>query len=148
MSNPFRTLEDYELFLYTLPERFQSIRQSTVTLVRRGASLARVAGEIHFDGAFRLVVVERIVADRTPAVIDAYGYEVWRGSEKLFWYDCQPHPDDPALQATHPHHKHVPPNIKHHRLPAPNLSFERPNLPTLIAEVESLLGQKGRSEPS
>ena len=71
-------MEDYERFLYSLPERFASIRQSTVTLVRRGASLARVSGEIHFESGFRLVVRERIVADRSPAVIDAYGYEVWR----------------------------------------------------------------------
>lgn len=144
MSNPLRTLEDYELFLYTLPESFKSVRHSTVTLVRRGASLARVSGEIHFDHGFRLVVIERIVADRTPAVIEAYGYEIWQGSEKLLWYDCQPHPDDPALQATHPHHKHVPPDIKRHRLPAPNMSFDRPNLPAVIGEVESLLGQKSR----
>lgn len=41
MSDPLRTLEDYELFLYTLPEQFKCIRHSTVTLVRRGASLAR-----------------------------------------------------------------------------------------------------------
>jgi hypothetical protein len=42
MSDPFRTPEDYELFLYTLPERFRSIRRSTLTFVRRGHSLARV----------------------------------------------------------------------------------------------------------
>lgn len=142
MSNPLRTLEDYELFLYTLLERFASIRQSTVTLVRRGASLARVSGEIHFDRGLRLVVVERIVADRLPVVIDTYGYEIWRGDEKLAWYDCQPHPDDPTLQATHPHHKHVPPDIKRHRLPAPQMSFNRPNLPEVIAEVEGLLREK------
>jgi hypothetical protein len=44
MSNPLRTLEDYELFLYTLPEQVASIRSSKITLVRRGASLARVSG--------------------------------------------------------------------------------------------------------
>jgi hypothetical protein len=139
MSNPLRTLEDYELFLYTLPERFASIRSSKVTLSRRGASLARVSGEIHFDGGLRAVVVERIIAGRLPAFIDAYGYEIWRGDEKLAWYDCQPHPDDPTLQATHPHHKHTPPDIKHHRLPAPQMSFTRPNLPEIVAEVEALL---------
>lgn len=144
MSNPLRKLEDYELFLYTLAERFDSIRQTTLTLVRRGTSLARVTGELQFDGGFRLVVVERLIADRSPVVIDAYGYEVWREQEKLFWYDCQPHPDEPALRVTHPHHKHTPPDIKHHRLPAPQLSFARPNLPELIAEVEALLGRARR----
>ena len=57
--------------------------------------------------------------------------------EKLFWYDCQPHPAEPALQATHPHHKHIPPDIKHHRIPAPGLSFTQPNLPFIIAEIEA-----------
>jgi len=47
-----------------------------------------------------------------------------------------PHPNDPTLQSTYPHHKHIPPNIKHHRIPAPNLSFTHPNLPFLIEEIE------------
>jgi hypothetical protein len=72
-------------------------------------------------------------------VIDEYGYEVWREEKKLYWYDSQPHPNDPELQSTHPHHKHVPPDIKHNRLPAPALSFTRPNLPALIAELEQLV---------
>ena len=39
MSNPLRTPADYELFLYTLAEQFPVVRRSTVTLVRRGATL-------------------------------------------------------------------------------------------------------------
>jgi len=42
----------------------------------------------------------------------------------------------PELAGSHPHHKHVPPDIKHHRVPAPGLSFQVPNLPFLIREVE------------
>ena len=143
MSNPLRTPEDYELFIYSLSERFKSIRQTTLTLVRLGSSLGRVAGEIHFDRGFRLVVRERIVFDRLPAVIDWYGYEVWRGQEKLFWYDSQPHPADPQLQSSHPHHKHVPPNIKHNRVPAPRMRFDRPNLEVLIEEIEGLPSASG-----
>jgi len=45
MNNPLRTPEDYELFLYTLTEQSSSIRRSTLTFVRLGASLARVAGK-------------------------------------------------------------------------------------------------------
>ncbi len=37
---------------------------------------------------------------------------------------------------THPHHKHIPPDIKHNRVPAPGLSFTQPNLPFLIEEIE------------
>ncbi|HTA29811.1 MAG TPA: DUF6516 family protein [Candidatus Cybelea sp.] len=139
MSNPLRTPEDYELFIYSLPEQFKSIRQSTVTLVRLGASLGRVAGELQFDRGFRLVVRERILFDRLPVVIDWYGYEVWGGEEKLFWYDSQPHPREAVLRETHPHHKHIPPDIKHNRIPAPEMSFDRPNFPVLIEEIEKLI---------
>ncbi len=46
MNNPLRTPEDHELFLYTLTEQFPSVRRSTVTFVRLGATLTRVAGEL------------------------------------------------------------------------------------------------------
>jgi hypothetical protein len=144
MSDPLRTSQDYELFLYTLMEQFPAIRRSTLTLVRRGASLARVAGELYFAETLRVVVRERLVFDRLPLVIDAYGYEVWRGEEKLYWYDSQPHPGEPSLQSTHPHHKHVPPDLKHNRIPAPTMSFTQPNLPALIQEIHNLLKEDTR----
>ena len=139
MTNPLQTPESYELFLYGLPDQFPSIRRSTLAFVRRGASLARVVGDLYFDGGISLVVRERVVFNRLPAIFDWYGYEVWRGDEKLYWYDPQPHPNDPELQSTHPHHKHVPPNIKHHRIPAPAMQFDQPNLPALIREIEAIL---------
>ncbi len=46
MSNSLRTSEDYELFLYTITDQFPSVRRSTVTLIRRGATIARVTGKI------------------------------------------------------------------------------------------------------
>lgn len=139
MTGAFRTPEDYEHFLYTLAERYPPIQQSTLVLMRRGATLARVHGEVRFAQDIRLVVLERLVFDRLPLVIEAYGYEIWRGNEKLYWYDSQPHPNEPALQGTHPHHKHVPPDIKHNRIPAETMSFERPNLPHLIEEIMGLI---------
>ena len=139
IGNPLRSPEDYELFLYTLSDRYPSILRSTLTFVRRGISLARVSGELIFAHGLRLVVLERLTFDRLPAVIDGYGYEVWKDGEKLYWYDPQPHPNDPSLQSTHPHHKHVPPDIKHHRIPAPGMSFTEPNLPSLIREIEGLV---------
>lgn len=139
MSDPLRSSEDYELFIYTLQERFPSIRRSTVTFIRRGASLARVSGELHFDCNIRLVMRERLIFDCHPGSIDGYGYEVWQDKEKLYWYDPQPHPDEPDLQSNHPHHKHIPPNIKHNRIPAPNMNFNQPNLPALIQEIETLI---------
>ena len=44
-----------------------------------------------------------------------------------------------AGHRTHPHHKHLPPDIKHHRIPAPGLSFTAPNLSFLIEEIETSL---------
>jgi len=146
MTNPLRTPEDYELFIYSLAVQFPTIRRSTLIFVRYGATLARVAGEVYFRADIRLVIRERLTFDRLPMVIDGYGYEVWRAGEKLYWYDPQPHPHDPVLQVTHPHHKHVPPNIKQHRLPAPGLSFTEPNLPHLIQEVEALIEQQVQRE--
>ena len=142
MNDPFRSPEDYELFLYTLTERFSSIRRSTLAFIRRGVSLARVSGELYFDADLRLVVRERLLYQRLPLVLDWYGYEAWRGEVKLFWYDPQPHPNEPSLQSTYPHHKHIPPDIKHHRAPAPAMSFTQPNLPALILEMEQLLAKQ------
>ncbi|RLC19510.1 MAG: hypothetical protein DRI57_07080 [Deltaproteobacteria bacterium] len=70
MNNPLHTPEDYELFLYTLTEKFPSVRRSTVTFARRGATLARVAGELFFDMEFRIVVRERICYQRIPSSMD------------------------------------------------------------------------------
>ena len=139
MTDPLRTPEDYELFIYSLPEQFRIVKHSTVQFIRRGTTLARVIGELHFEKDVRMVVRERIVYHRLPAVIDEYGYEVWRGEEKLYWYDPQPHPDTPSLQSTHLHHKHISPDIKHNRIPAPEMSFTRPNLAILILEIEKML---------
>jgi len=137
MNNPLRSLADYELFLYSLTEQFKVVQSSTVVLIRRGATLARVAGEIHFDQEIRLVVRERLTCVSDLSVtIQAYGYEVWQSSEKRYWYDSQPHPNDPSLASTHPHHKHVPPNLKHNRIPATQMSFTTPNLVPLIQEIE------------
>ena len=146
MSNPLQTDQAYELFIYTLAERFPAIHRSTLTFVRRGGGLARVAGELHFAHTFRIVVRERLVYQRYPVVMDWYGYEVWQGDEKLYWYDPQPHPHEPTLQSSHPHHKHVPPDIKHNRIPAPSMSFTEPNLPKLIREIEALIEQLSNSK--
>lgn len=145
MINPLRTPEDYELFLYTILDQFPSVVRSTVMFSRRGASLGRVSGKLHFDHEFRLVDRERILYDRLPMVIDWYGYEVWQGPQKVYWYDSQPHPNGPALQSTHPHHKHILPDIKHNRIPAPEMNFTRPNLPALIREIAALIHRTGQS---
>ena len=111
-----------------------------------GQRLSDVAGP---PGRLPLVIRQRLLFHQLPGVIDEYGYEVWKGDEKLYRYDSQPHPRDSTLQSTHPHHKHVPPDIKHHRIPAPDMSFTRPNLPALVREVGDLtkaLSPEGESQ--
>jgi hypothetical protein len=120
------------------------------------AQISTESGMLVFDHAVILCVQEYL--NLQLQIIVRYGYEVSRAhaspdapdfptaseycratypyKERLYWYDSFPHPNDPSLVSTHPHHKHVPPDIKHHRIPAPDLSFTRPNLPFLIGEIE------------
>lgn len=89
-----------------------------------------------FVNGLRLRVREEI--DFDAALIASYAYEVYRGDEKLYWYDDFPHPNDSTLASTMPHHKHIQPDIKHHRVPAPLISFNQPNLPSIIREIEQI----------
>jgi hypothetical protein len=59
MINPLRTPQDYEFYLYSLKDKHQSIKNSTITFIRKGSSLARVSGELHFSKKIRLVIRER-----------------------------------------------------------------------------------------
>jgi hypothetical protein len=139
--NPFQSLRDYETFVYTLQHSFPQIVHSTLVVARRGRLFAELSGELILASGHRLVVYERLTWDTGPLRLEGYSYEVWHGSEKLYWYDSQPHPGDPMLASTDPHHKHVPPDVKHHRIPAPDMSFTPPNLTFLIQEIETALLQ-------
>ena len=74
--------------------------------------------------------------DFADGLITSYGYEVYLGPDRLYWYDDFPHPEDPALASTFPHHKHVPPDIRRNRIPALSLRFTGPNLVAIIEEIE------------
>lgn len=137
--NPFQSLREYERFVYTLPKSNASIESSTLTIIQKGRYYAELSGEVLFAAGYRLSVYELVTWDQRGIELRSYGYEVWLLDEKLYWYDSQPHPHDPLLASTHPHHKHIPPDIKHHRVPAPGFSFHSPNLPLLLGEIESLL---------
>lgn len=137
--SPFASLREYERFIYTLQQQFPRIVRSTLVLAQRGRLFAELTGEIAFGSGHRLVVYERLSWDTAALTIEGYSYEVWQGSDKLYWYDSQPHPLDPTLAQTSPHHKHIPPDIKHHRVPAAGLGFSAPNLLFLIQEIEAHL---------
>jgi hypothetical protein len=147
--------DQYERLVYTLPTHYPSIHLSTLVLVPPGLDTARLTGMVTFGDDIVLCVYELL--DFEQGLIAAYRYEVSRcdppftrkplpeaveycsvsyvHKQKLYWYDSWPHPKDTTLAFSHPHHKHIPPNIKRHRVPAPELSFSQPNLPTLIAEI-------------
>jgi len=131
------TLEEYELLIYSVPEAFPSIVRSTLVVKRLGADKAVVEGTVMFADEIRLEVFEALNFDGSR--IRSYSYEVYQGEACLYWYDPFPHPHIPELASTHPHHKHIPPDIKHRRIPAPGLSFTEPNLPYIIREIEQTL---------
>jgi hypothetical protein len=77
-----------------------------LVVIQRGKRVAILQGELTFAYGYRLVIRERLSYDDT-VVIEDYGYELWYSIEKIAWYDSQPHPDNPILASTHPHHKHL-----------------------------------------
>ena len=144
---PFPSYAEYEVLIYSLAESYpEQIKSSTLRLYTTSARTARLEGELEFSNGLRLSVFEFM--DFITDQIRDYSYTVFRGDEKIRWYDPQPHPENPALASTFPHHRHEPPDttvpeaqrsgIKHNRKPAPGISFHAPNLPTLIKDCEEL----------
>jgi hypothetical protein len=154
MSTPLASPIDYSVFIHELPQQYASIERSSLVYIPLGAQSGKVIGMVFFSNNIIFCVQEFLNFELQ--VIEGYGYEASRSlihidrlpqvdeycgasypnKEKLYWYDSFPHPHDPALASTHPHHKHVPPNIKRNRIPAPGLTFTAPNLPFLIEEIE------------
>lgn len=136
----FKSLQDYEEFIYTLQLQFPSVKRSTLTIIRRGKYTAIAQGEISFLNGYRITIKERLSFDKENRMcIEDYGYELWHYEKKFCWYDAQPHPNEPALKVTFPHHKHILPDIRHHRVPSFDMRFIRPNIPMLIREIENLI---------
>ena len=156
MLNPLFSPKVYEAFIYSLTAHYPIIRRSTLVYIASGIFFGKVEGMLFFDQNIILCIQEFLNFELS--VIEGYGYEVthphpvvnslnfpatadycranYSHKNKLYWYDPFPHPHIPALASTHPHHKHVHPDIKHNRILAPDLSFTTPNLPFLIEEIE------------
>jgi hypothetical protein len=139
-ETPLASLADYSRFVAESLNRPTVVR-STVAVWSDSPFTGIAEGEVVFTNGVRLRMREELDFDAN--LIASYGYEVYRGAERLYWYDDFPHPEDALLASTFPHHKHVPPDIRRHRVPAPSMSFNRPNLPGVIAELEAL--QESRS---
>jgi hypothetical protein len=134
-ENPLRSLAAYSSFVAELLNR-PAVERSTVVIWSASPYTGVAEGEVFFVQGLRLRMREEL--DFDAGLITSYGYEVYRLTERLYWYDDFPHPQDPTLASTFPHHKHVPPDIKHHRIPAPEIYFNRPNLPILVQEIETI----------
>jgi hypothetical protein len=134
-GNPLASLTSYSELVAELLDRTDVMR-STVVVWSDGRYAGVAEGEVLFRNGIRLRLREEL--DFDAGIIASYGYEIYRGIERLYWYDDFPHPSDTALASTFPHHKHVPPDIKRHRIPAPEMSFTRPNLPILLDEIVTL----------
>ncbi len=127
---------EYNNFLYSLREQYSEIKDSRISFFAVGKDIYLASGVIDFTSNIRLVFKESL--DFSVHKILKYVYEVYQGIQLICYYDSQPHqphPEDPDLASTFPHHKHVPPDIKHNRQPAPHISFDRPNLSILIQEI-------------
>jgi len=133
MTAPLDGIESYSTFVYALAERHPFVTHSTLTLVPIGAALAKLEGRVECQARIHLEVWELI--DFATNRIRAYSYEVYREEKKVCWYDAWEHPEIPALAATFPHHKHLPPNLRDHRVPAPGISFELPNSDVVLEDV-------------
>ena len=124
------------LIFFLLADR-ATVESHTLAVYTVSQTIGITRGQIVFRSGHRLRVFEQI--DFVAHRILKYFYEVTCEGESLWWYDSMPHPDVSELQSTHPHHKHVPPDIKHHRIPATEMSFTAPNLPRLIDEIEAVI---------
>jgi hypothetical protein len=134
MSNPLASPSDYSIFIHKLPQRYASIQRSSLVYIPLGTQSGKATGMVFFANNVTLCIQEFLNFELQ--VIEGYGYEVSRSlvsfdplpsteeycgasypyKEKLYWYDSFPHPHDPTLASTHPHHKHVPPNIKRNHI--------------------------------
>ena len=135
-ENPLKSNANYNRYLANLLNR-PSISHSTVSAWSDSPYTGIAEGEVFFSNNIRLRFREEL--DFDAGLITSYGYEVYQGQERLYWYDDFPHPNDPKLASTFPHHKHIPPNIKRNRVPAPDLTFTEPNIPILVREIEELI---------
>jgi len=132
---PLQSLADYSRFVAQSFDR-ADVERSTVTVWSDSPYTGIAEGEVLFSRGLRLRMREELDFDAER--ITSYGYEIYRGGERLYWYDDFPHPNDQTLASTFPHHKHIPPDIKRNRVPAPEISFTRPNLPVLLREIGEL----------
>jgi len=134
LSTALQSYAEYARLIYDLLADRPTVEGHTLAVYTVSQTIGVARGQIVLRSGHVLHVFEQI--DFVAHRILKYFYELTYQGESLWWYDPMPHPGVAELQSTHPHHKHIPPDIKHHRIPASELSFTEPNLPFLVAEIE------------
>lgn len=133
----FNSYDDYVAFLATLLDRFVYIQTMEFKVYLTSVTEGYSEGTMRFSHELVLSFNEHI--DFAAKRLFKYGYVAYQRGVKLFYYDPQPHPNDPSLASNFPHHKHIHPDLKHHRIPAPEMTFENSNLETVIREIETMI---------
>ena len=71
-----------------------TIHHSTVSVWSVSPYTGVAEGEVIFFHGFRLRIREEL--DFADGMITSYGYEVYHGEERVYWYDDVPHLNDPT----------------------------------------------------
>jgi hypothetical protein len=96
----FPSQSDYELLVYTLPQTYPDILWSSLRFYTTSRGTAMVKGNVRFRNGLELRVNETV--DFVAGRISNYSYTVFRGEERIRWYDPQPHPETPELAVPTP----------------------------------------------
>ncbi len=96
-ANPLTSLSGYSRFVAELLGR-PNVKLSTVAVWSDSPFTGIAEGEVLFTSGLRLRMREEV--DFDAGVIISYGYEVYQGEERLYWYDDFPHPHEPTLAST------------------------------------------------
>src|SRR5713226_9417591 len=98
-ENSLQSLAAYSRFVAELLA-CPPVQRSTVAVWSASPYTGIAEGEVFLSHGFRLRLREEL--DFDARLITSYGYEVYEGEERLYWYDDFPHPHDPTLAATFP----------------------------------------------
>ena len=94
-ETPLKSLSEYSRFVSQILSH-SDVERSTVVVWSNSPYIGTAEGEVWFKGNVRLRMREEL--DFDSELITSYGYEIYRGGEKLYWYDDFPHPQDPLLR--------------------------------------------------
>jgi hypothetical protein len=72
--NPLQSLPEYEHFIYTLSQRYPTVRRSTLIVIRRGAATAVLTGEVELGG-YRLVAFGSLKFGQVSGIVVSSRYD-------------------------------------------------------------------------